>query len=309
MESETNTTTTNQSPTQYLDPVVLSSLGNLELSSRLVVEGFISGLHKSPFHGFNVEFAEHRQYLAGDDVRHIDWKAAAKSDKLYLKQFEEETNLKAYFVLDTSGSMAFPESGISKLEYSKLLISSLTYLLLRQRDAAGFFGIAEGVSEFVPPRGHIGHLHAILDSLGRMTGSGETTLAQGLAEIAERINRRGLIIIVSDLLGNREGIMESLRLLRHRKHDVLVFQILSPEELEFPYRGYTRFQDLESEGQLLTDPGALRNEYLLKLNQMLEFYRTGCLQHHLDYSLVRLDDHLDKVLATYLHRRMNRLKG
>ncbi len=300
-----------QAPSQgnYFDPVVLSSLGDLEISSRLVVEGFISGLHKSPYHGFNVEFAEHRQYLPGDDLRHIDWKAAAKSDKLHLKQFEEETNLKAYFVLDTSASMQFPERGVTKLEYAKILIASLSFLLLRQRDATGFFGVSEQIVEHVPPRGHLGHLQAILDALTRLDGHSQTRIAENLTSVAERVSRRGLIVIVSDLLQDADLVLEGLRLLRHRKHDVLVFQILTPEELEFPFQGYVRFEDMETHGQILTDPQALRRDYVSKMTGLLDYYRNGCLQEHVDYVLLRTSDPLDKALSTYLRHRMSRLKG
>lgn len=293
----------------YFDPVVLSSLGDLEISSRLVVEGFISGLHKSPYHGFNVEFAEHRQYLPGDDLRHIDWKAAAKSDKLHLKQFEEETNLKAYFVLDSSASMRFPESGVTKLEYAKILVASLSFLLLRQRDAAGFFGISDRIVEHVPPRGHMGHLQAILDALTRLSGRDQTKIAEHLSSVAERVSRRGLIVVVSDLLQDADSILEGLRLLRHRKHDVLVFHILTSEELDFPFQGYVRFEDLETQGQLLTDPSALRRDYLSKMGDLLQYYRNGCLQDHIDYVLLRTSDPLDRALSTYLRHRMSRLRG
>jgi len=275
----------------------------------MVVEGFISGLHKSSYHGFNVEFAEHRQYLPGDDIRHIDWKAAAKSDKLYLKEFEEESSLKSYVVLDTSASMAFPPTGVSKLDYGKIVAASLSYLLLRQRDAVGLVGLANDIVDFVPPRHNLGHLHGIVESLEKLEGQGRTELAETLSDVADRIPRRGLIIVISDLLQDRHEVLEGLRLLRHRKHDVIVFHVLSSEELEFPYKGYVRFQDLESHDRLLTDPVALRNEYLERMRDLLEFYREGCLEYHLDYSLLRTSDPLDKALTAFLHRRMNRLKG
>ena len=238
------------------------------------------------------------------------WAGPHADDQIeVIKQFEEESNLKAYFLLDTSASMQFPQNSLSKLQYGKILTASLAYLLLKQRDAAGLFCFNETIQRYIPPRSHLGHLQVLIDALENSEASGQTQLAQTLDHVAERISRRGLIIVVSDLLENRTAVLEGLRLLRHRKHDVLIFHILTREELEFPYRGYVRFHDLETQRDLLTDPNALRHDYLESIRELIDFYRNGCLQHHLDYSLLTTHLPLDRALSTYLHRRMSRLKG
>ena len=215
---------------KFFDPLVLSRLTNMELIARLVVEGFISGLHKSPYHGFSVEFAEHRQYMPGDEIRSIDWKVYGKSDKFYVKEYEEETNLKSYLILDMSSSMGYSSGAVSKLEYGSYLVASLAHLMLRQRDAVGLITFDEDITHFIPPRGNTIHIHNILKRLGSLTPGGETDTRKVFHALAERIKRRGLIIIISDFLDDPETILLGLKHFRHRKHEVIAFHLLDPAD-------------------------------------------------------------------------------
>lgn len=292
--------------TTYLDPLTLSTIGSLELVAQTVVEGFIAGLHQSPYQGQSVEFTEHRPYFPGDEIRRIDWKAYAKSDKFLVKQYEEETNLKAYLLLDTSSSMAYggdSKKGLSKLEYGKYLIASLTYLMLQQRDGVGFVGFKEKIEDFIPPRANPAHLKAIISNLRESTPQGETNFSQVSSELAERIKRRGLVIVVSDLINNQEEIIQSLRLLKAQKHEVIVFQIIHPDELNLPFHGYFRFEDPESNNLLNSDSGKLRSEYKQKINSRLDFFKNNFVNYNIDYVLLNTTTPLDEALFHYLHSR------
>ncbi|MBN1561396.1 DUF58 domain-containing protein, partial [candidate division KSB1 bacterium] len=213
---------------RYLQPQTASKLANLNLVARLVVEGFITGLHKSPYHGFSVEFAEHRQYMPGDEIKHIDWKVYAKTDRHFIKQFEEETNLKSYMLLDSSASMGYTSHALSKLEYSSYLVAALSYLMLKQRDSVGLVTFDEKIRTFMPPRSVKSYLTLILKELHKTTSHERTNVAATLHQMAERIHRRGLIILFSDLLDNPQKVMSGLKHFRHKKHEVIVFHILDP---------------------------------------------------------------------------------
>ena len=287
----------------YLDPLVLSRIGNLEVVARRVVEGFVSGLHSSPYQGYNIEFAEHRPYSPGDELKHIDWKVYARSDDFFIKQFEEETNLRAHLLLDTSGSMAYGEP-VSKLQYAKFLAASLAYLMLRQRDSVGVMLFDEELRVNVPPRAAASHLRAITETLAAADGHGQTRLARNLSAVAERIRRRGLVVVFSDLLDDPDAVLQSLKHLRHQHHEVILFHLLHPDEIRLPFTGRVRFVDLEKAREILTHPTRLAREYQRRMDRFLETYREGCLASRVDYVLVSTDQPLDAVLFDYLSQRM-----
>jgi uncharacterized protein (DUF58 family) len=288
---------------KYLDPAVVSKLASIELKARMVVEGFIVGLHRSPYHGFSVEFAEHRQYMPGDDFKHIDWKVYGKSDRFYIKQFEEETNLKAYILLDASRSMGYKSNGISKLEYGSYLAASLAYLMLRQQDAPGLLVYDEKIRSYIPPRGARSHITPILTSLNGTEPSNMTDASVAFHELADRIKRRGLIIVISDLLDDPEKLLLGLKHFRHRQHEVIVFQILDPYERSFAYKGEARFKDMETGRELLTDPWQIRKDYMARLDEYLSDISRTCRDSQIDYHLLDSSIPFDKALFGYLAKR------
>ncbi len=288
---------------KYLNPAIVSKLASIELKARMVVEGFIVGLHRSPYHGFSVEFAEHRQYMPGDDFRHIDWKVYGKSDRFYIKQFEEETNLKAYILLDASRSMGYKSDGITKLEYGSYLAASLAYLMLKQQDASGLLVYDEKVRSYIPPRAARSHITPILKQLTETEPSNKTDSSVAFHELAERIKRRGLIIVISDLLDDPEKLLLGLKHFRHRQHEVIVFQILDPFERSFAYKGEARFKDMETGRELLTDPWQIRKNYAERLDEFLARISKGCRDARIDYHLLDTSVHFDKALFGYLAKR------
>ena len=296
-----------QTKHHYLDPVALSRLGNLELVARLVVEGFVTGLHKSPYQGFSVEFSEHRQYMPGDEIRHIDWKVFGKSDRYYVKKFEEETNLRAYLVLDASQSMTyqFDGSGISKLQYGCYLAASLTYLMLKQRDSVGLATFDQQIRDYIPPRGTPTHLQAIISILESITAGAETDVATVLHDLAKRIVRRGLVIVISDLLDQPTKVLSALKHFRHRKHEVIVFHLLDSAEKTFPFQGAISFQDLETGQRLVTQADSLKSSYLEQLNRFIRDYQRGCGANMIDYVQINTDTPFDYALSAYLSNRQS----
>jgi uncharacterized protein (DUF58 family) len=288
---------------KYLNPEVVSKLASIELKARLVVEGFIVGLHRSPYHGFSVEFAEHRQYMPGDDFKHIDWKVYGKSDRFFIKQFEEETNLKAYILLDASNSMGFKSNGITKLEYGSYLAASLSYLMLRQQDAPGLLVYDESIRAYIPPKGARSHINPILKQLNNTIPSNKTDAAVAFHELADRIKRRGLIIVISDLLDDPGKMLLGLKHFRHRQHEVIVFQILDPFERNFAYKSEARFRDMETGRELLTDPWQIRGDYISRLGDFLEEITRSCRDSHIDYHLLDTSVPFDKALFGYLAKR------
>jgi len=288
---------------KYLDPVAFSKLGGLELVARLVVEGAVTGLHKSPYQGFSIEFAEHRQYMPGDEIRNIDWKVYAKSDRYYIKKYEEETNLRAYILLDASRSMDFKTEGLSKLEYGCYLSASLAYLMLKQRDSVGLVTFDTKMREYVPPRGTPTHLHAITTVLEETNAGDETKVSQVFNELAQRIVRRGLVIVISDLLDEPNDVLSSLKHLRHRKHEVIVFHLLDKAELEFTFDGPIIFRDLETQETLSTQASALKDEYLDQIAKFIEHYKNGCGSSAIDYVQIDTSVPFDSVLFSYLSHR------
>jgi uncharacterized protein (DUF58 family) len=290
---------------KYLDPAALSQLGGMELVARLVVEGFITGLHKSPYQGFSVEFAEHRQYMPGDEIRYIDWKVYGKSDRYYIKKFEEETNLRAYILLDVSGSMdyKYDDKGLTKFEYGCYLAASLTYLMLKQRDSVGLAVFDTHIKEYIPPRGAATHLHAIMSTLEQVQPGNETSISTIFHELAKRIIRRGLVIVISDLLDQPSEVLSALKHFRHRKHEVIVFHLLDRAEMTFPFEGPVVFRDIETGRTLPTQAETLKASYLEQLGAFIQDYRRGCGTSLIDYVQIDTATPFDYALSSYLSRR------
>ena len=289
---------------RFLQPEAIARISRLELQARNVVEGFLSGLHKSPYFGQSVEFVQHREYVAGDDPRRIDWKAWSKTDKYYIKQYEEETNLRCTLLLDVSESMQFGTRALTKYEFGCAIAASLAYLLLRQQDSVGLTTFDSGVRSVVPSRSKRNHLHSVLAALDLQEPAKKTDVYNILAQVADDQSQRGMIVLISDLFIPRDGLFKGLKLLRHRGHDVLVFHLLDDEELDFNYSGTTRFEGLEEAGELLCDPRSLREGYLAAMQAFLDEIRRQCARQTIDYQTIRTSDHLDAVLGHYLNHRL-----
>jgi len=287
----------------YLKPDVVSRLGRMDLVARLVVEGFLTGLHRSPYHGFSVEFAEYRPYLPGDPLRNVDWKVYGKTDRLYVKEYEEETNLKAYLLLDQSGSMGFAHGEISKLEYAKYLSAALCYLLLRQKDAVGLAVFDGEIRAYLPPRSVPSYLYELLRHLPPSPSGGDTRIGPALHSLAERISRRGLVIVLSDLMDDPEEVLSGLKHLRHRKHEVIVFHVLDPAERSFPFEDPAVFQGMEGEGEVPLEPWHVRAEYRKKVKEWTGLLEGECREHGIDYALLETSQPFDVALLRYLARR------
>jgi uncharacterized protein (DUF58 family) len=290
-----------------LDPSSLARFGRLELIARLVVEGVMSGLHKSPFKGFSVEFAEHRQYGPGDEIRHIDWRALGKTDRYYVKEYEEETNLKAYLVVDTSGSMAYAGRTMSKFEYARQLAAALTYLMISQRDAVGLVTLDTELRSMIPPRSAPGHFSILCRALEQAEVGGEAPLSGLLHSLAGRIKRRGLIVILSDGFDRLGDLTSALRHLRHRRHEVLFLHVLAPEEEEFPFRRPAKFRNLENFANTLrVNPSALRAAYLEKFDAFCRDLKEAVRGMDADYHRVSTALTHERTLLDYLAARSSR---
>lgn len=288
---------------RLLDPHFVSKLTRLDLTARLVVEGFLTGLHRSPYHGFSVEFAEHRQYMPGDPLRHLDWRVLAKSDRKYIKQYEEETNLRAMLLVDTSASMGYGSHGVTKLDYARQLAAALAYLMLRQNDAVGMFAFATGRAELIPPRSTMGHARPLLLLLERLTPGGTTDFASSLHSLAERMNRRGLVVLISDLLDDPERISQAIHHFRHKKHEVLVFHVLDPQEVAFDFEREAVYVDLETGERVTTRPQELRPDYRARVNAWRDQIRQFCVEKRADYVPLTTDQPYDRALLEYLSKR------
>lgn len=289
----------------YLDPKVLTKLSRLDIVARLVVEGFVTGLHRSPYHGFSVEFAEHREYVPGDDIKHIDWKVYARSDRYYIKQYEEETNLTATILVDGSESMRYrsdPELP-SKLDYACFIAASLTYLILRQRDSVGLVTFDDEIRSHVPPASNPSHRNTVIKALTEIQPTERTSLGPVLHAMADRVKRKGLVILISDLFDDPKTVLSGLRHFRHRRHEVIVFHVLDHAERTFPFKQMTRFQGLEALGDVICDPSALRQAYLEELEGFLAAIRHGCRADRVDYVPLDNATPLDVALTSYLATR------
>jgi len=295
--------------TPLLDRKVLNKIGRLELRARLVVEGFLAGRHRSPYKGVSVEFAEHRPYVPGDDLRYLDWKVLAKSDRHVVKEYAEETNLTCHLFLDTSESMTFSSGEETKFDYARSIAAALAYLCFRQRDATGLVLYDEGILKTLAPATGEGALHALFETLVTARPARRTATAGVLREMGERLRRRGILVVLSDLLEDPREILVQLRSLRQRGHEVLVFHVLDPHEIAFPYERMTLFEGLEAGPRLLVNPRALREAYLREFKEYTDRLRSGCLAHRVDYVLSPTDEPLDVALVSYLARRARAARG
>ncbi len=288
---------------RYLRPEVTTRIRRLELTARRVVEGFLSGMHRSPYFGQSIEFLQHRQYVRGDEIRHIDWKVYARQDRLHIKQYEEETNLRLQLIVDRSASMAYGDGESNKFDYSASVAASLAYLALRQKDATGLFTFDTKVRDNVPARSNQQQLTRILAALDSVGADGRTDLKKVAAEVAQTIPRRGLVVVISDLLGV-DSLMDGLQVLRSRGHDVALFHVLHDHEIDFEFDGATRFEGLETDDFLNCNPRALREGYLEALETFLDKTRKACGRLQIDYLLTRTSEPLDAVLAKFLSGRV-----
>jgi len=294
---------------KYLKPETLAELQGLELKARLIVEGYVSGLHKSPYHGFSIEFAEHREYVPGDDLRYVDWKVFGKRDRYYLKQYEEETNFACYFLLDTSESMRYrsEKAAVSKLGYAQYVCAALSYLILRQQDAVGLATYDNAVRHFVRAGSHPSHLKQVCHVMDIAGAKGETSMGPIFHDLAERIQKRGMIVILSDLFDDVSSLMLGLKHLRHRRHEVLVLQVIDAAEQDFPFQDPTLFKGLEGLPEQLTEPRTLRAAYRREFENFLIDLRRGCRDLHMDYALLRTDQPLDVALRAFLTGRASHM--
>jgi len=290
---------------QFLDPEVVARLGHLDVRARMVVEGFIAGMHRSPFHGFSVEFAEHRPYMPGDPLKSIDWKVWARSDRYLVKQYTEETNLRCHLLLDLSGSMGFrsPRAVMSKIEYAQSLAAALAYLMIHQQDAVGTLLFADHPLSYVPPRAVRSHLDVLMRTFESVTPQGTTRLGPALHELAERIKRRGLVILCSDLMDRPDEVLSGLQHFRHRRHEVVVLHILDPDEVDFPYTDTATFVDMESGERLTTEPWEISRRYRERLAAWRDFYRRNCRERLIDYVELDTRTPFDRALLAYLEKR------
>lgn len=290
----------------FLDPRVLSRLLSLSLEARSPMEGTVSGRHQSPHRGSSVEFAEYRKYVPGDDVRHLDWRVYARTDRFYMKEFEADTNLRCYLVLDASGSMNYQAEHGTKFGYARKLAAALAYLAMHQGDAVGLACCSAELVRDIPPRRNAAHLQNIYRVLAETTPSGTTGLVAGLHQIAERIRRRALVLVFSDLFAEPGELLRCFQHLRFRKHDVAVFHLLDRTELEFGFDRPTRFVDLEDGSTVLVEPSLIREQYQAAVHAYLERLRDGCRENRVDYRLVTTDRDVERVLADFLLARLRR---
>ncbi len=287
----------------FLDPTVLAGLDNLELRARVVVEGFLSGLHKSPNRGFSVEFNDYRHYQRGDDMRHVDWKLYARSDKFYIKQYEDETNVRCMILLDTSASMAYTSGGISKLSYGITLASALSYFIMRQRDAVGLITFDDEIRDYIPARCRQPHLMRILRTLSQVESGAKTDAVKPLTDLAASLTKKSIVILITDMLDDEERVINTLQNLRGMGNDIITFQIMDDAELNFPFNEASEFIDMENNDTYITSPAAIRKAYLENLNEFLDFCRKKCQSSGVDYALLNTAQPLDEALSSYMSKR------
>jgi len=275
----------------------------------MVVEGYVAGMHPSPYHGFSVEFAEHREYVPGDDIRHVDWKVWSKTDKLYLKQYEEETNLLLYLLLDTSESMGYASSeNVTKLQYAQFIAAALAYLVLQQQDSVGLVVFDAAVRRYLKPAGHLAQLKEVIHLLDVTPAREKSDLGLVFNDLAERFKKRGIVAVFSDMFDDIDRIITGLKHFRHRRHEVIVFQILDPAEIEFPFRDPTLFKGLEEMPGIMTDPHALKRAYQAEIGSFLKALEKACRMADIDFVPLRTDQSLDIPLSSYLASRSARIR-
>ena len=288
---------------KYLRPETVALLNSMSLRARLVVEGYIIGHHRSPYHGFSVEFAEHRSYGPGDEIKHIDWKLFGKTDRLYVKRYEEETNLRAHIILDTSKSMLYSSAEVSKLSYANSLAASLSYLMINQQDAVGIAKFSDRIDTFIPPKARPSHLNLILSQLDDKDSGNDTQIGMVLHELADRIKKRGMVILISDLLDNPENIMKGLKHFRHQNQEVIVFHIQDRKESEFDFDTRTKFFDMETGEEIVTEPWHIRSNYNELISKLESNYKSNCRENLIDYVPLFTDQSLDIGITEYLIKR------
>jgi uncharacterized protein (DUF58 family) len=293
-------------PHRYLDPLALAKVRSLELQARLIVEGYLSGMHKSPYHGFSVEFAQHREYVPGDDIKHVDWKVYGRSGRFFLKQYEEETNLVCWLLVDISGSMRYGSLPVSKYDYASMAAAALAYLVVHQQDSVGLATFDNQIRHFLRPSSQASHFQQIVNVLNNGPARDKSSLGPIFHDLAERINRRGIIMVFSDLFDEVPDLLAGLKHLRHKRHEVIVFHVLDPAELSFPFQEATLFRGLEEAPELLTDPRSLRAEYLGQLSRFVQELRTGCREQNIDFVSLRTDADLGVALSGDLAHRLAR---
>ena len=289
---------------EYMNASTINKIDNLFLRARLVVEGFIIGMHKSPYHGFSVEFSEHRPYGYGDEIRYIDWKLWGKTDRFYIKQFEEETNLKCHVILDKSSSMGYGSTDITKFDYSKNLVAALIYLMIKQQDAVGLTTFDDKIDLTIPPKSKTSHLNLLLKAMHNSKTGGETNISTLLHSLAESIHKRGLIILVSDLLDDEEKIIKGLRHFRHKGHEVIIFHIVDPKEKNLEFDNNINFIDMENKDEITIDSRQIKKEYEKAFDKFCNYYKNKCLKNNIDYVQLDTTDSLDISLMQYLIKRM-----
>jgi len=288
---------------RYFDPDGLSRVGNMELVAHQVVEGFLTGRHRSPYHGFSVEYLDHRAYTPGDEVRSIDWKILARTNKYFVKLFQDETNLRAHILLDCSKSMAFQSGKLSKLQWGSYLAAALTHLLLRQNDAVGLVLFDNAVRTYLPPKARPTQFRRVLDLLEPEPAAHDTDVGVVLHDVAERVRKRGLVVVISDLIDDVDNVASGLQHFRHNGHEVIVFHVLDDAELTFPYDRLTRFKDMEGSGRVVANPKNLRTRYLARIQTFLETLQTACFERGVSYNLANTREPYDQFLAAYLEKR------
>jgi uncharacterized protein (DUF58 family) len=294
-----------------LDPQTLARLEGLQLRARLIVEGYVSGVHRSPYHGFSIEFAEHREYAPGDDLRYLDWKVFGRTDKFYLKQFEEETNLVCHLLLDISQSMQYcsPAAPMSKLEYAQCAAAALTYLVLQQQDSVGLVTFDNEIRSLIRASSNPSHLKQLLHVMETASPERKTSTGPIFHDLAERFKKRGIVIVLSDLFDDVDAMMAGLKHLRHRRHEVILFHVLDPAEMDFPFKQTTLFRGLEGLPDVLVEPQALRKAYLHEFDAYVRRLKRGCRMHRIDYVPMRTDQSLEVALSSYLASRRTRFSG
>lgn len=294
---------------RFLDPESLVKIHPLQLRAKRIVEGTVSGLHRSPFHGYSLEFSEHREYTPGDDLRHLDWKVFGRTDKFYLKRYEDETNLTGHLVVDRSESMWFrgPDSAMTKYEYASSLAASLGWLILEKQDSASLHFLDDNIEQAVEVGGGAPHLLQISKALEDVDPVTKTDLAIGLSRLSERISRRGVVILFSDFFDDVGKIVAGLKRLVQRKHDVICFHVMDPCEIDLPFKGPTRFRGMEQFDSAVADPASLRKVYRQTVQTYLEQLRKNCLDNRIDYCFLKTDENFGVALAKFLHERSRRI--
>lgn len=289
---------------KYLNPAIISKLNSLELKARLVVEGFMVGLHKSPYHGFSVEFTEHRPYMQGDNLKDVDWKVYGKTERYFIKQYEEETNLKSYILLDISKSMDYTSGkNITKLNYSIILVAALSYLMIKQQDAVGLSLYSEQIDKYFPPKATRAYLLEILKNLSTVKASSKTNTAASLNSIAEKIKRRGLVVIVSDFFDDINSILSALKHFRYKNNEVIVFQVLDPLEKSFAFGRDAVFKDLETGAEMTTQPYQIQKAYKDAMSNFISKIKSECRNSNIEYNLIETSTPFDKALFNYIQKR------